>query len=72
MNTSTMPDKRTAKLTPAELKTLKQYRKQFDTEVSCAISLGLDRTVLNRTLLTGSGHPDTIEKIRTKLNSLEG
>lgn len=70
-----MPTKKnptTESLTKAEWKALKEYRKTFNTEVGCAISLGLDRTVLKGTILRGSGHPKTIEKIRNKLNSLEG
>lgn len=58
-------------LTKDERKALKAYRAKFDTEVGCAISLGLDRMVLNRILFTGSGLAETIEKIRTKLNSVD-
>jgi predicted DNA-binding protein (UPF0251 family) len=50
-----------------ELNALKLYRKTFDTEVDCAIKIGIDRTVLNRVLLTGSGSPKTIERIRVAI-----
>ena len=48
-------------------KALKAYRKGFETEVECALSIGIDRTVLNRVLLTGSGAPETIERIKSVL-----
>jgi len=42
---------------------LKKYRKGFNTEVECALSIGLDRNVLNNIILKGSGSPESIEKI---------
>lgn len=54
-------------LTEAELASLKAYRARFTTEVGCAISLKVDRIVLNRVLLVGSGSPDNIKKIRKVL-----
>lgn len=73
MTVQTMPvsNPNSEKLTKAELKALKEYRKKFNTEVGCAISLGLDRTVLNNTITRGSGRPDTIEKIRKVLSAIE-
>jgi hypothetical protein len=59
--------RKSEKLTPEERKALKQYRKGFDTEVDCAVSIGIDRLVLGRVILVGSGSPTTIEKIRTAL-----
>lgn len=59
--------RKSVKLTPAELKSLKQYRKRFNTEVECAISIQVDRLVLNRVMLVGSGSPETIEKIKAVL-----
>lgn len=55
-------------LTRDELKALKSYRKEFEKEVDCAASIGIDRMVLNRVLLVGSGSPDSIEKIKAAVN----
>lgn len=52
-------------LTKEELKALKEYRKKFNTSVECAITLKIDRLVLNRVILVGSGSPETIEKIKS-------
>jgi hypothetical protein len=60
--------KKSEKLTAEEKKALKQYRKEFDTEVDCAVSIGIDRLVLNRVLLIGSASPATVEKIRSVLS----
>jgi hypothetical protein len=59
--------KKSEKLTAEERKALRQYRKEYDTEVDCAVSIGIDRLVLNRVLLIGSASPATVEKIRTAL-----
>lgn len=68
MSTYTITRKRKSeKLTTDERKALKQYRKGFDTEVACAVSIGIDRLVLNRIMMTGSGSPESIEKIRTAI-----
>ena len=72
MMSDTAPKKKSVALTPQERKALKAYRKRFETEVACAVSLGLDRNVLNRIMLLGTGSPDYIEQIRNVLNSLEG
>lgn len=63
--------RKSVKLTADEFKSLKQYRKGFHTEIECAERLGVDRWILNRILIVGSGAPESIEKIRTGLNSLE-
>lgn len=69
MSTYTITRKRKSeKLTAEERKALKQYRKGFDTEVDCAVEIGIDRLVLNRVMLVGSGSPDTIEKIRKAIS----
>lgn len=60
-------NRKSERLTPDERKALKAYRKGFNTEVDCAVSIGIDRLVLNRVLLVGSGAPATIEKIRAAL-----
>lgn len=72
METQVMiPDRkrRSVKLTKEELAALKLHRKKFNTQVECAISLGIDRLVMNNVLLKGSGSPDTISKIRSVLSN---
>ncbi len=64
---TTTSSRKSEKLTVEERKALKQYRKGFDTEVDCAVSIGIDRLVLNRVLLIGSASPATVEKIRSVL-----
>lgn len=54
-------------LTKEEHKALKAFRKKFHTEVDCAIAIGVDRLVLNRIMLVGSGSPDSIEKVRAAI-----
>lgn len=70
MTTETVTGSRkSVKLTKEELKALKAYRKGFDTEVECALSIGIDRLVLNRVQLVGSGSQITIEKIRIAIKA---
>jgi predicted DNA-binding protein (UPF0251 family) len=54
-------------LTKDEMAALKQYRKGFVTEVECALSIGIDRNVLNRIMTFGSGSPDSIGKIKSAI-----
>ena len=54
-------------LTAKEKAALKQYREGFVTEVECALSIGIDRNVLNRIMGFGSGSPDKVEKIRAAI-----
>jgi hypothetical protein len=57
-------------LTTKEMTALKQYREGFVTEVECALSIGIDRNVLNRIATFGSGSPDKIEKIKVAIAGL--
>jgi len=59
--------RKSVSLTKDEWNGLKKYRKGFNTEIECALSIGVDRNVLNNVLLKGTGAPDSIEKIRAKL-----
>lgn len=68
--TKTPKPPKTVALTKEELKKLKAYRAGFYTEVDCAISIGIDRLVLNRVMLVGSGSPKSIEKIRSVLDAI--
>lgn len=54
-------------LTDDELTKLKEYKNSFKTDVECAASLYIDRNVLSRVILAGSGSPDTVKKIRKVL-----
>jgi predicted DNA-binding protein (UPF0251 family) len=54
-------------LTKDELAALKLYRKGFVTEVECALSIGVDRNVLNRIMAFGSGSPESISKIKSAI-----
>lgn len=71
METDTKKVRKSVRLTSEELKALKQYRKTFTSEVECAEVIGIDRVVLNRTLLLGSASQATIEKIRLVLEGLD-
>lgn len=51
-------------LTASELRRLKKFRSRFNTDVECSEALGIDRAVMLRVMLVGSGSPETIEKIR--------
>lgn len=59
--------KRSVALTDREHSSLKAYRERFSTEVDCALSIGVDRLVLNRVILVGSGAPVSIKKIKKAL-----
>lgn len=63
----TITKRRSIALTGSEKKALKEYRKRFDSEVACALSIGIDRNVLYRVMTVGSGSPETIAKIRTAI-----
>ena len=54
-------------LTKEQHKAFKEYRKTFNTGVEAAEAIGIDRAVMERVLLVGSGSPETIEKIKSIL-----
>lgn len=62
---------KSVKLTKDEWRALKNYRKGFEKEVDCAATIGVDRLVLNRILLVGSGSPTSIEKVRATLSTVK-
>lgn len=59
--------RRSVKLTEKEVAKLEKYMAAFGTIVECAEVIGIHRNVLDRVILTGSGSPETIEKIRVVL-----
>jgi len=70
MNNTISPPKRSIKLSQDERKKLRSYCKGFDTEVNCALAIGIDRNVLARIRMVGSGSEHTVTKIREALQSL--
>lgn len=56
-------------LTKEEIRALKDFKKPFNTDIECAEALGIDRAVMLRILLVGSGSPENIEKIRVALGN---
>lgn len=73
MSTYTITKKRKSEpLADNEVSALKAYRERFHTEVDCAVSIGIDRLVLNRVMMVGSGSPDSIKKIRKALKKDSG
>jgi hypothetical protein len=67
MNTTINPPKRSIKLSQDEKKALKNFCKTFQTEVDCALAIGIDRNVLARVRQLGSGSEITISRIRETL-----
>lgn len=62
--------RRSEKLTPGEQKAFKKYVGSCATMDDCADALGLkSRNTVSNILAKGTGHPDTILKIRTALQS---
>lgn len=54
-------------LSKEDYQALKRFRKEFQTEVDCAVKIGIDRAVLNRILLVGSGSAESVGKIQKAL-----
>lgn len=67
-NTEIPKRRKSVRLTKEELKALKEFTKPFNTGVEAAEALGIDRAVMLRVILVGSGAPETIEKIRSVIN----
>lgn len=62
------PKRRSALLTETEKRRLTKYMDTFATIVESAEAIGIHRNVLDRVILTGSGSPETVEKIRKAVN----
>lgn len=69
-NTEIPKRRKSVRLTKEELKALKDFSKSFNTGVEAAEALGIDRAVMLRVLLVGSGSPETIEKIKGVINGI--
>ena len=60
---------RSVRLTDEEMRALTEHRAKFSTDVDAAIAIGLDRAVMGRVLLVGSGNEKTVNKIRKALKT---
>lgn len=56
--------KRSISLSTDEINALNHLRINFTTEVEMALKIGIDRNVLSRVILVGSGSESTVSKIR--------
>jgi hypothetical protein len=66
-NTTIVKPKRSVSLTNSEWASLKKFYKKFNTEVECALKIGIDRNVLVRVIAMGKGSEPTIDKILAAL-----
>lgn len=57
------------RLSPLEFRQLSRITEEYPTKTSLAIIIGIDRNVLDRLLLTGSGSAYTIDKVKKFLNA---
>lgn len=69
LNTSSPKRRKSVLLTKEEHKAFKDFRKSFNTGVECAEAINIDRAVMERVLLVGSGSPETIEKIKLVISN---
>jgi hypothetical protein len=56
-------------LSPQDRKALKAYVTTFPTIIDAAVAIGIHRNVLDLVLVKGSGAPETISKIKEKLQA---
>lgn len=68
-NADTPKRRKSVLLSKEEHKAFKEYRKSFNTGVECAEAIDIDRAVMERVLLVGSGSPETIEKIKLVISN---
>jgi len=66
-NKNTEQKRKSVRLSKEEIKALGKYVKTTPSLIEAAIEIGIDRNVLGRVLIVGSGSPATIDKIRQKL-----
>lgn len=60
--------RKSEKLTPAEKIAFKKWVMSHDTQEDAREALGVAKSTLDRVLALGSGNPDTVQKIREKIN----
>lgn len=63
--------RKSLRLTKDEEKALKKYVSGFNKVVEAAEEIGIHRNVLDLVLIKGSGSPETIGKIREKLQAFQ-
>lgn len=62
--------KKSVKLSPEELKKLKQLRRESESDTAFASDMDVDRVSLIRIILTGSGSEANIKTISRKLSKI--
>lgn len=67
MSKTTERRRRSVKLTNEERRAFKKWVEGFDTKIDAQEALGVSKPTLDMVLVKGSGHPDTIEKIKSKI-----
>lgn len=60
--------RKSEKLTAAEAKALQKFVSSCGTAIDAAASIGIHRNTLDLVLIKGAGSPDTIQKIRNRLD----
>lgn len=62
--------RRSEKLNPDEFRAFKKWVGSFDTKTDAKDALEVSTVTLDMVLIKGSGRPDTIEKIRSKIATM--
>lgn len=70
METTTIRVRKSEALTKEEFRKFKAYVKSFPTKTDCLEALNTTMPTLNRTLIAGTGRPDSINKIREAIKEL--
>jgi len=70
METPTIRKRKSEAFTPDEFKKFKKYVASFPTKTDCIEALNTTRPTLDRTLIAGTGRPDSIQKIREAIKDL--
>jgi hypothetical protein len=60
--------RKSERLSKDEVKALQKYVRTFPTIIDAAMSIGIHRNVLDLVLIRETGSPETIGKIREKIN----
>lgn len=68
MVVATTRRRKSEKLSPEEKRAFTHYVKKFDTKLDAIEAIGISRPTLDAILVKGSGHPDSILKIRNALS----
>jgi hypothetical protein len=63
--------RRSEELSATEMKQLKKWVRSFKRKKDAYAALGVVQNTLDRILLAGSGHPDSVQKIKEVIKSQE-